>query len=383
MKIKNVFLVTPIGEEGSPARIHASRMLNYVFDPLKEDLEYPFENILTAPELSVIGTKNVYENIKNADIVIADVIWDNVNVFYEIGFAHALNKPVILISPKGYKAPFDINDQLRIEYDKDKFDDDSRNAVIFETLRNDLKKKFRALECTDVTKFLVHQTHLAKDITPEVIPTYNKFISDLKTLIEEKKNVMVTEYIKGENNAFAALTEAVKNAKKSIKSTRFSPYTVVRRQTSFYETIRHIMNPRLNKEPPESFQRIVTANSKTKLEEVTDLVTSNMGFNFTIYLSRHAYNFEIVIVNDMTVFIHFCKDREDAKEIISATLKIENIEIATEFSGIFDSIVKHHDTFHTIRCIEINKNNLAEKITEIENIFEKELQCFDENCREK
>ncbi|HSH38921.1 MAG TPA: hypothetical protein VK993_09055 [Chthoniobacterales bacterium] len=47
--------------------------------------------------------------IAESTVVIADVTPINANVFYELGFAHGLNKPTILIAEKSTKLPFDVS----------------------------------------------------------------------------------------------------------------------------------------------------------------------------------------------------------------------------------------------------------------------------------
>jgi hypothetical protein len=52
----------------------------------------------------------IVEGIKRAAFVIADVTFESVNVYYELGFAEALGKDVIVIAKKDSKLPFDTND---------------------------------------------------------------------------------------------------------------------------------------------------------------------------------------------------------------------------------------------------------------------------------
>jgi len=47
--------------------------------------------------------------LKESRIVIADISPLNANVFYEVGYAHALNKPTILIAERDTKLPFDVS----------------------------------------------------------------------------------------------------------------------------------------------------------------------------------------------------------------------------------------------------------------------------------
>ena len=42
-------------------------------------------------------TSSILDSIRRADLIIADVSRQNANVFYEVGFAHALRKPTILL----------------------------------------------------------------------------------------------------------------------------------------------------------------------------------------------------------------------------------------------------------------------------------------------
>ncbi len=57
----------------------------------------------------------VWQGIRGADAVVADITGKNPNVFYEIGLAHALGKEVILISQEP-EAPFDVRSSRRVTY---------------------------------------------------------------------------------------------------------------------------------------------------------------------------------------------------------------------------------------------------------------------------
>lgn len=54
--------------------------------------------------------QDIVKSIKNASVIIAEITPDNPNVFYEVGYAHAIEKPTILLSDvKREKLPFDIS----------------------------------------------------------------------------------------------------------------------------------------------------------------------------------------------------------------------------------------------------------------------------------
>jgi nucleoside 2-deoxyribosyltransferase len=59
----------------------------------------------------------IYNQIAKADIIIADMTGRNPNVFYEVGYAHALNKPTILLTQSSDDIPFDLKHFPHIIYD--------------------------------------------------------------------------------------------------------------------------------------------------------------------------------------------------------------------------------------------------------------------------
>jgi uncharacterized protein DUF1045 len=58
----------------------------------------------------------VYEQIATADIIVAEMTGRNPNVFYEVGYAHALNKPVILLTRNTADIPFNLTPYQHIIY---------------------------------------------------------------------------------------------------------------------------------------------------------------------------------------------------------------------------------------------------------------------------
>ena len=58
----------------------------------------------------------VFNQINKADVIIADMTGQNSNVFYEVGYAHALNKIVVLLTQSGDDIPFDLKHRQHIVY---------------------------------------------------------------------------------------------------------------------------------------------------------------------------------------------------------------------------------------------------------------------------
>jgi len=61
--------------------------------------------------------ERIYNQISKADIIIADMTNRNPNVFYEVGYAHALGKTTILLTNNSEDIPFDLKHYSHIIYD--------------------------------------------------------------------------------------------------------------------------------------------------------------------------------------------------------------------------------------------------------------------------
>jgi hypothetical protein len=60
---------------------------------------------------------DIIREIHESDLIIAEITPANPNVFYEVGYAHALRKPTILIAEKGRQLPFDLSPFRTLFYD--------------------------------------------------------------------------------------------------------------------------------------------------------------------------------------------------------------------------------------------------------------------------
>lgn len=67
------------------------------------DCERVDEKLLTESIL-----ERIYSHIRQADLIVAEMTGLNPNVFYEVGYAHALNKEVILLIRNAGDIPFDL-----------------------------------------------------------------------------------------------------------------------------------------------------------------------------------------------------------------------------------------------------------------------------------
>lgn len=52
---------------------------------------------------------DVIRRLIESSIIIAEITPQNQNVFYELGYAHAMNKPTVLVAERGKQLPFDVS----------------------------------------------------------------------------------------------------------------------------------------------------------------------------------------------------------------------------------------------------------------------------------
>jgi len=384
MKIEIVFLITPIGDKESSKRDHADRMKTEVLNPLGDEFNCKFERADTNLQSNIV-TKTIFSGIVSADIVIADTMGNNPNVLYEIGMAHAMNKPVIIINPDGNELPFDIRHFTYIPYNQIILDNTNENSAVKSELRGNIRQailRIKENNKDELSVYLPSYSNLIKDTVPSVISDVVTKMNDLITTFKNNATI-IAEYIEGEDNAFKALSIAVKGAHKSIRTTRFSQYSVRARQNDFFNIIQQIMDIEIYPNGPNEFHRIIATNDAAKEIEIKDLVKNNHGRNFNIYLSKYAYDFEIVIIDEETVFIHFNKNKKEGNladnEIVSSTLKFTNPKVASKFVEIFECIKNNPDTFYSIPCEKINEENARDRNIEIKQKFDEGLEYFNSN----
>jgi len=88
----------------------------------------------------------VWAGITAARVLVAELTGRNPNVFYELGLAHALSKPVVLVSSNQNDVPFDLKHIRVIYYDMhDPFWGDKLIAKVSENIVSALKNPGEAL----------------------------------------------------------------------------------------------------------------------------------------------------------------------------------------------------------------------------------------------
>ena len=76
-------------------------------------------NVIRADDIYHPGVifQDILQGLDESNVVIADVTPPNPNVFFELGYSHALRKPVILLAERGTELPFDVSGYRVIFYD--------------------------------------------------------------------------------------------------------------------------------------------------------------------------------------------------------------------------------------------------------------------------
>lgn len=118
--LKTCFVISPIGEIGSETRKRSDTVFKHIIKPAME----PDYTVVRADRITDPGiTPNqMFKNIFDADMVIADLTDHNPNVFYELAIRHIINKPSVLLIEVGTPLPFDIASVRAIQYDTSDLD---------------------------------------------------------------------------------------------------------------------------------------------------------------------------------------------------------------------------------------------------------------------
>jgi hypothetical protein len=123
----------------------------FVMMPFKEPFDMYYLSIFQ-PAIKAAGLKSVlasdlfrpspivadlWQMIQDSTVLLAELTTKNANVFYELGLAHAIGKPVILVSETMDDVPFDLQRLRILLYDKD---DPAWGVELSQKITNALKE---------------------------------------------------------------------------------------------------------------------------------------------------------------------------------------------------------------------------------------------------
>ena len=154
----------------------ATRKQVFVIQPFAKSSDGLFELIraaasaadvsVTRADMGVATGSNVIQSIEsaigNASLIIADVTGANPNVMYEVGFAQAQNKPLVLIANNSRSIPFDLAGVRVVIYDLSNPDE------LVSRLSNSIAQALR-----DPDAFLLARVTAEREKHPNVFISYS------------------------------------------------------------------------------------------------------------------------------------------------------------------------------------------------------------------
>ena len=186
MTEKICFIVTAIGESGTPTRERADNVYKYLIAPVCEELGY---KPIRVDHVNAVDNINatIINYLKTAPMVIADMTDHNPNAFYELGFRQALELPLVPIIRVGERLPFDVMTTRTVFYDTD--------VSKIEESKENLKSKIQSFE-----NFKMPESSLDKSVTlDELDDKLTKKLDKILNLLEKKQSNYSPGIISGLN----------------------------------------------------------------------------------------------------------------------------------------------------------------------------------------
>lgn len=112
--MKKCFIACPIGTDDSKVRRNSDFLLQSIIKPaLESDFEIQQSDLISSTNKI---TDEIIGGLTNSELVIVDLSTHNPNVFYELGYRHALERPTITMINKDENIPFDVSAYRTIYY---------------------------------------------------------------------------------------------------------------------------------------------------------------------------------------------------------------------------------------------------------------------------
>lgn len=112
--MKKCFIACPMGTDDSKVRRNSDFLLQSIIKPaLESDFEIQRSDLISSTNKI---TDEIIGGLTNSELVIVDLSTHNPNVFYELGYRHALERPTITMINKDENIPFDVSAYRTIYY---------------------------------------------------------------------------------------------------------------------------------------------------------------------------------------------------------------------------------------------------------------------------
>lgn len=188
--MKSCFFISPIGNADSPQRRRSDTVLKHIIEPVCKELEFQVTRVDRLNSVDKIDN-TIIDYLKNSDLVIADMTEHNPNVFYEIGFRHSLEKPLIPIKEEETNIPFDLANLRTITYVTNDLDKaDSARIRLRETILSfGIQEKDE-----DCQTGKTNTENIQLNVLPYLLNIQDS-LTELKFLVEERNTDLAAQTI--------------------------------------------------------------------------------------------------------------------------------------------------------------------------------------------
>jgi gp11 len=171
MTEKICFIVTAIGESGTPTRERADNVYKYLIAPVCEELGYKPVRVDHVNAVDNIN-ETVINYLRTAPMVVADMTEHNPNAFYELGFRQARELPLVPIIKVGERLPFDVMTTRTVFYDTD--------VSKIEESKSNLKAKMQSFENFEMPESRAERSLTLDDLNDNLTKKLNKILNLLE-----------------------------------------------------------------------------------------------------------------------------------------------------------------------------------------------------------
>lgn len=123
----------------------------------------------------------IYNQIVKADVIVADMTGRNANVFYETGYAHALNKRVILLTQNENDIPFDLKHYSHLVYS-------GKISALTDQLASKvswaLTQVGKSADKADLIRYSVYGVKLETDVQVDIIEHFDEESKNLERILQ-------------------------------------------------------------------------------------------------------------------------------------------------------------------------------------------------------
>jgi len=202
-KDKTCFIITPIGDDNSIERRATDGLIASAIRPALSEVGFEVVASHEIPDPGSI-TKQVIEHLLNDELVIANLTGLNPNVMYELAIRHAVRLPLISLTERGTKLPFDISDERTIFYTNDMAGVEELKPKIKEVVLKAIEDKNPDNPIYRVVKSSIMKKVVADDNTDKyIIERIDEMQHQISTLMAEvMSNSTVRRYSNVSNIRF-------------------------------------------------------------------------------------------------------------------------------------------------------------------------------------